>query len=142
MEKILPPLHFLVLGFTAWNVILADHIGFRWIRGKEKTLNAALVKKYHHRVWAGLMLMIFTGFLLFWPLRELLLTRTQFYVKMSFVEILAINSFIIGYLQEIAITKTYTSLTVKEKLPLFVSGAVSTLCWILTAAAGFYLIPK
>jgi hypothetical protein len=141
MEKILLPLHFIVLGFTAWNVVLADHMGFSWIRGKVKTLDAREVKKYHYRVWTGLVLMIVTGFFLFWPLREFLLTRTQFYVKMAFVAALVINSFVIGFLQETSITKTYASLTFKEKLPLFISGAVSTVCWILTAAAGFYLIP-
>ncbi len=142
MEKIFLPLHFLVLGFTAWNVVLADHLGFNWIRGKIKMLSVNEVKKYHYRVWTGLVLMIVTGFFLFWPLRELLLTRTQFYVKMAFVATLVMNSFVIGYLQNIAITKTFASLTFKEKLPLFISGSVSTLCWILTAAAGFFLIPE
>lgn len=141
MEKILLPLHFIVLGFTAWNVVLADHMGFNWIRGKVKILQSSEVKKYHYRVWTGLVLMIITGFFLFWPLREFLLTRTQFYVKMAFVTTLIINSFVIGYLKETSITKTYASLSFKEKLPLFISGAVSTACWILTAAAGFYLIP-
>lgn len=141
MEKILLPLHFLVLGFTAWNVAIADHMGFNWIRGKVNTLKSDEVKKYHYRVWIGLSLMILTGFFLFWPLREFLLTRTQFYVKMAFVAALVINSFIIGYLQETAVTKTYSSLTLKEKLPLFISGAVSTTCWILAAVAGFYLLP-
>jgi hypothetical protein len=60
---------------------------------------------------------------------------------MAFVATLVINSFIIGFLQETAITRSYASLSFKEKVPLFVSGAVSTACWILTAAAGFYLIP-
>jgi hypothetical protein len=142
MEKILLPLHFAVLGFTAWNVIMADHMGFNWIRGKVTTLNAETVKKYHYRVWTGLGLMILTGFFLFWPLREFLLSRTQFYVKMSFVATLVINSFIIGYLQETAIKKSYASLRLSEKLPLFISGAVSTVCWILTIIAGFYLIPE
>lgn len=141
MEKIFLPLHFIVLGFITWNVILADHLGFTWIRGKVKTLNASTVRKYHYRILAGLVLMIITGFFLFWPMREFLLTRTQFYVKMGFVSALIVNSFVISFLQVTSITKTYASLTFKEKLPLFVSGAVSTMCWILTAAAGFYLIP-
>ena len=142
MEKMLLPLHFIVLGFTAWNIICADHMGFNWIRGKVSTLKSGEVKKYHYRVWIGLGLMILTGFFLFWPLREFLLTRTQFYVKIAFVAALIIKSFIIGYLQETAIIKTYASLSLKEKLPLFISGAFSTACWTLTAVAGFYLIPE
>lgn len=142
MNDIILPIHLTILAFIAYNVIRADHIGFTWITGKVKTLDRALVKKYHYRVWIGLGFMIFTGFLMFWPLREFLLTRTQFYVKMAFVATLIINSFTIGYLQETAITKSYASLSFKEKLPLFISGTVSTACWILTAAAGFYLIPE
>lgn len=142
MDKILLPLHFAVLGFTAWNVILADHMGFNWIRGKAQTLAKDKVKKYHYRIWIGLGLMILTGLFLFWPLREFLLTRTQFYVKMAFVATLVVNSLIIGFLQETAITRSYASLSFKDKIPLFVSGAISTACWILTATAGFYLIPE
>ncbi len=142
MNDIILPIHLTVLAFIAYNVIRADHMGITWITGKVKTLDRSLVKKYHYRVWAGLGCMILTGFFLFWPLHEFLLTRTQFYVKMAFVTTLIINSFVIGYLQETAITKSYVSLSFKEKLPLFISGAVSTACWIFTAVAGFYLIPE
>jgi hypothetical protein len=135
MYSILLPLHFAILGFTAWNVILADHMGFNWIKGRVVTLNREEVRKYHYRVSIGLGLMILSGLCLFWPLREFLLTRTQFYVKMSFVATLVLNSFVIGYLQDVAIAKPYATLTFREKLPLFISGAVSTGCWLLTIAA-------
>lgn len=107
-----------------------------------KTLEVSEAKKYYYRISTLLGLMIITGFSLFWPLREFLLTRPQFYLKMSFVIALIINSIVISYLQKIATTRSFASLTLKEKLPLFISGAFSTVCWILTATAGFYLIPE
>lgn len=142
MEKIILPLHLIVLSFIAWNIVLADHIGFSWIRGKVKILQRSEVKKYHYRILVGLALMICTGFLLFLNYSEFLLTRPQFYVKMSLVGALVVNSFVVSYLQETAITRSFDSLTFKEKLPLLISGAISTVCWLLTIAAGFYLIPE
>jgi hypothetical protein len=142
MESILLPFHFLILGFTAWNIIKADHMGLRWVQGRLPTLKPEEVATYHYRVWAGLVLMIVTGILMFWPLRELLLTRVQFYIKMGFVMTLILNSFAIGYLQKIAITSRFDSLTFKQKAPLFLSGAISTACWVFTAATAFFILPN
>lgn len=142
MSEILVPLHLLILGFIAWNILKADHLGFSWIRGSTKTLDTKEVKKYHYRISIGLGLMVVTGLLLFWPMREYLLTRPQFYVKMAFVVTLIVNSFVIAYLQKIPTVKSFSSLSPQEKLPLFISGGISTVCWILTALAGLYLIPE
>jgi uncharacterized membrane protein len=142
MSEILEPLHLLILGFIAWNILKADHLGFSWIRGSTKTLDTKEVKKYHYRISIGLGLMVVTGLLLFWPMREYLLTRPQFYVKMTFVVTLIVNSFVIAYLQKIPTVKSFSSLSPQEKLPLFISGGISTAFWILTAVAGLYLIPE
>ncbi len=106
MQQIVSPLHIIVLLFIAWNVLKADHLGLSWILGIIPTLDKASVKKYHYRILIGLGLMIITGLLLFWPLQEFLLIRTQFYIKMTFVTTLIINSFVIGFLYEKAITRT------------------------------------
>ena len=142
MQYILLSLHLTSLAFVIYNVILADHLGFTWIRGKSQTLPEDKIKKYHKRVWIGLILMIVTGFTMFWPMREFLLSRPQFYVKMLFVAGLLINSFAIGKLSLLPITRTFASLSTKEKVPLLISGAVSTLCWLGAIAGGFYLIPE
>jgi hypothetical protein len=135
------PVHLLILAFIAWTVVHADHMGFNWIRGKTKVLDGNKVGKLHRNTWIGLAGMILTGFIMFWPLREYLLTRPQFYVKMAFVLALIINGFVIGRLQKVALTKAFKDLTVYEKLPLIISGAVSTLCWLGAAAGGYYLLP-
>lgn len=139
MSEILFPLHILSLLFVAWNIFHADHMGFNWIRGKVSTLDEATVKKYHNRTWIGLLLMIFTGLLMFWPMREYLLTRPQFFIKMAFVITLFCNSFVIGILSKTSTTKSYSSLSTKEKIPLIISGAVSTISWLGAFGMAFFL---
>lgn len=141
MSEIFLPLHLLALAFVAWNVVLADHMGFNWMRGKDQVLDEKRVRKYHIRTWIGLLLMIVTGFTMFWPMREFLLTRPQFYVKMGFVLALFLNSFAIGRLSKISTEKTFASLSTKEKIPLMISGGISTISWLGAVLGGFFLIP-
>lgn len=141
INTIVLPLHLASLTYVAWNVVHADHLGFNWIRGKEQILDTLSVKKYHRGSWIGLGLMIVTGVILFFPMREFLLTRPQFYVKMAFVITLVCNGLVIGKLQHVATSRTFASLTFSEKLPLFISGAVSTLAWVGATLGGFFLIP-
>ncbi|MCF7843375.1 hypothetical protein K9M47_00575 [Candidatus Gracilibacteria bacterium] len=136
------PLHLISLVYVAWNVVRADHMGFNWIRGKIGILDENIVNKYHRGSWLGLGMMIVTGSLLFWPMREFLLSRPQFYVKMGFVTALLINGLVIGHLSKLSTTKTFSSLSLREKIPLFISGAVSTVSWIGAALGGLFLIPE
>ncbi len=142
MDTILLPIHITILGFTLWNVLKADHLGFNWILGKVKILEVGEVKKYHYRIIIGLGLMILSGVLMFWPMREFLLSRPQFYVKMIFVITLVINSIAISYVQKTACSKTFKSLSLSEKLPLFISGGLSTVAWLGAICGGLYLIPE
>lgn len=142
METYILPVHLLILAYLGWNIIAADHLGFIWMRGSVQTLDSVRVHTYHKRIWYGLVLMIATGLLLFWPMHEFLLTRPQFYIKMSFVAALIINGFFVGSLSKVAETKAYGDLTSKEKLPLLLSGAVSSLSWAGAAIMAFFLIPE
>lgn len=142
MSQLFLFLHILTLSFVIWNIVCADHLGWNWVRGKIPILDKRSVEQYHRRVWVGLSLMIITGVCLFWPLREYLLERLQFYIKMTFILVLIINGFAIGKLQRIAETKTFKSLSLKEKTPLFVSGTLSTIAWLGTILGGWYLIPN
>lgn len=141
MPEIILPLHIAVLVFVAWQVLRADHLGLDWVRGNLRTLDAVTVAKYHRNTWIGLGGMITTGFLLFWPMREYLLTQPQFYVKMGLVALLVTNGLAIGKLQKVATSRAYRELSFKEKLPLIISGAVSTLGWVGAATIAFFLIP-
>lgn len=139
MEEILVSIHLLVLAFTVWQIIFADHLGLKWVRGRTKVLDYNVVHKYHRRILLGLVLMITTGAILFFPQKDQLLMKPQFIVKMCFVIALIINSFAIGVLQKVAATRTFAALSFKEKLPLFVTGLISTLSWIGATAGGFFL---
>lgn len=135
------PFHLLVLLFSAWNIFHADHLGFSWMTGNRKVLEESDMRKYHIRVWIGLIGMMVTGFIMFWPMREYLLGRWQFLLKMSFVLALIGNGFAIGSIQKIATRKEFKNLSMREKLPLLFSGAISTIGWLGAATAAFFLIP-
>lgn len=142
MSDYILPLHLFTLGFLAWNILRADHLGFLWIRGKVVHLDEPSVHRYHRNTWIGLCGMIITGVLLFLPMREYLLERPQFYLKMAFVVTLIANGFVIGHLQKTARTQAFENLTFRQKLPLLLSGAVSTIAWIGAATTAFFLVEE
>lgn len=131
--------HLMSLTFVAVCVFLSDKMAMSWIRGESKTLPVKKLELFHRLVWLGLGLMIVTGFFMFWGRQDYLLHRPAFLAKMFFVGLLFINSFFIGKLLPIATTRTYASLTFKEKLPLFVSGAISTISWVSAAILAFFI---
>ena len=85
LHDVLLPLHLFILGLTVFTILRADSLAFAWMRGNIELHDKKMMNALHHRMWYGLLGMIVTGFTLFWPLREFLLTRQQFYVKMAFV---------------------------------------------------------
>ena len=139
MEILYVPLHLLSLAYAAWNIIHADHMGFNWMRGKVKTLDKKVVAKYHKGTWIGLIFAILTGIITFLSVRSQVV-YPQFYIKMGFVTALVINSFVIGTLSKIPTTKTFTSMSTKEKLPLLISGAVSTISWGGAAIMALFIL--
>lgn len=139
MEKLFVPIHILALLYSVWNIVHADHMGFNWMRGKIATLDKDTIEKYHKGSWIGLMAMIVTGLIIFSNVKANII-YPQFYIKMGFVTALVINGFVIGKLSSIPTKKTFASLSTKEKIPLFISGAVSTISWIgAVIMAGFIL---
>jgi hypothetical protein len=139
MEKFYFPLHVVALVYLAWQIVHADHMGFSWIRGKTAILNRALVRKYHERTWIGLVAIIITGLFLFFDNREFI-RYPQFYVKMFFVGTLLVNAVAIGKLSKVTTTKTFSSLSTKEKIPLFISGAISTGAWLGAFAMAYFIL--
>ena len=134
-------IHVGILLITAWNIFKADHLGFKWIRGSILKLKEEEVMKYHERVFFGLILMVITGFLLFAPKGVRLLASNAFYIKMIFVGALLLNSFAINRLSKISIKNTFAELSFKQKLPLIISGGVSTISWLGAFIAAFFLFP-
>jgi uncharacterized membrane protein len=141
MNEYIVPIHVLGVIFALYVIIRADKYGFSWIRGRVQVLDAKVLHKFHYQAWAALCFMIVTGLTLFYPIREFLLSRPEFYIKMSFVFALIVNGLVIGHLQTVAIKKSFASLQAKEKIPLFISGAVSTISWLGAFITAFFLIP-
>jgi len=74
-----------------------------------------------------------------WPVREFLLYELSFQIKLAFVLALVMNSFFIGQHMLLPGSRTFGELTVRERWPLFISGAVSTVAWVGTVIAALSL---
>lgn len=132
-------IHILILLFTGLTIMLADKQAFAWMRGSTPLLDAKKVAASHRNVSIGLGFMIVTGITMFLGESEEFLENPAFFVKMAFVLVLVVNGFVIGKISSIATTREYASLTKSEKLPLFISGAVSTIGWLGAIAMGLSL---
>lgn len=120
-------------------VLYTDILGASWMHGKKEILPQKRVLILHRTIWIGIAIMIVTGVTMFYPLKDYLLYTPAFYTKMAFLGALIVNSFFIERFMHIALTRPFTSLTKKERLPLLVSGAVSTLSWIGVIASALLL---
>jgi hypothetical protein len=128
MEKIYPILHAVALLYVAWNIINADILGLAWFRGKVATLDKKKITKYHHGTWLGIILMIITGGLIYSTVADKVL-YPQFCIKMMFVLIIVINSIVIGKLLSIPTTKSFKSVTKRERNTMLISAALSFISW-------------
>lgn len=121
--------HLIMLVCTVAVILYTDHLGFQYFRGIQRTLNPALVFRLHYVVWAGLLGMIATGAYMAYPAIDVLLAQPLFIAKMVFVLLLIINATAIGFLISVATRVPYSELTLVQKAPLLLSGAVSSLSW-------------
>lgn len=122
-------LHVLSVIFSFCVVIFSDKVGFSWIRGKKQTLEHKTVRMLHILTWVGLLALIITGVILFWPFKNYLLHQPLFIIKMLFVAALVVNAFLIGKLMHVATEKPFQSLTFSEITPLVLSGTISIFSW-------------
>jgi len=132
-------LHILSIFVTGLAVLYSDEQGLLWILGKKETLDPGRIEKLHVVVSVGLALIILTGGLLALPSLSYYLHNTIFLVKMGFVGALIVNGFFIGSVATLSTTHTFASLTHRQRISLFVSGAVSVCSWGAALLAGFLL---
>lgn len=129
-------IHVGTIFFIAALILWADYSAFAWIRGKVPVLERKRIFLIHTLVWCGLIIMIISGGLLFYPYRDFLATLITFRIKMLFVAALVLNSFYIGNILPIAAQKPFAALTRTQKIKLGVSGVVSLVSWIGAIVAG------
>lgn len=122
-------LHIASLGLAGSGVLYADHLGFSWLRGKSELLLRQHLMRAHYVVSTALVLLIGSGFYMFWPMRAYLLHQPLFLLKMGFVAALIVNAVVIGELMHVATHTPFSNLPRRNRIPLFISGAVSMLCW-------------
>jgi hypothetical protein len=122
-------IHLITLAVTAVCILIADHEAYLWVRGKKVILSLRKMRTLHMLVSIGLTLMILSGALLAWPMLDYLVEEESFWVKMAFVLLLVVNSFVIGSMMGKASEKPFAELSKKERGTLFVSGAASALGW-------------
>lgn len=120
-------------------IACADYYALRWTRGIIPILSYRKISLLHRLVWCGLIIMILSGTLLFYPYRDFLVTLLTFKIKMMFVLTLVINSFYIGHILSLACEKQFATLSPAQKLKLGISGFVSGACWIGAITAGTLL---
>lgn len=94
----------------------------------------------HIFVWIGLLGMIGTGLYMAYPALSYYLAKPAFIAKMLFVAILAINALFIGKLLSVASVRPFAELTAGEKKKLFISGALSSICWVGAATIGLFFL--
>ncbi len=139
MDDLLLYLHLASLTLAIVGIALADKVAFAWMRGTTETIAPAKLLQLHWIVTIALSGLVVTGLLMFWPLRDYLTGQPEFWIKMVFVLALLINSFFIEHFMGKAATTPFSSLTQKEKIPLFISGAVSGASWVGAAVVAYLL---
>lgn len=142
MSEYFLPAHLIILGVTVIGILLADHEAYAWLTGKKPILEYKKMLRLHLWVGGGLIGMIVTGGLMAWPMRDYLLHNSPAFLgKMFFVALLIGNSFVIGEILKLCTTRTFASLSKKERAPIYISGAVSTLSWVCAALLALFIFP-
>ncbi len=130
MNDIMFAIHLTSLAVAAIGILVADHTGFSWIRGKVSTLSSRTLHRLHNSISYALTGLILSGVYLFWPMREYLLGQPLFLLKLGLIAVLVLNSLFIDKLMLVATKMPFASVSNAGKTVLFISGAVSTLCWV------------
>lgn len=120
-------------------IALADKQALSWVRGTKMTLDRMRLVRYHRITWACLIILIGTGIVLLYPLRDFLLGSPVFYLKIVFVSILFVNGFVIGRLMNIAADRSFASLSLRKRIPLFLSGIASSVGWVGAVMMALFL---
>ena len=130
MQDLIFYIHIGSLCVAGLGIVVADHAAFQWLTHRRDVVGRKELQFSHYTVTAGLSGLILSGLYLFWPLRADLLHQPLFLLKMSFVAALVINSFVIEYLMHTAAHTPWRHLSMGERLPFMISGAVSTISWL------------
>lgn len=132
-------LHLFLVILTLFVVVYSDHKAFLWFTGKIKFMDNKITNICHKLALWGFLLICLSGFWLFWPMKDFLLSDKIFIWKMIFVVVLGINGLLIGKLSHYAIEKSFLELDRVSKIKLLFSGFLSTLGWVMSIILGYLI---
>lgn len=138
-QMYLLPVHIGAFFVTIAAVVIADLHAALWVLGKIEVLPKKRMRALHLFVGYGLLVSILSGFIMFLPLQDYLLSHLPFWIKLGFVGALVINSFVISTHMNVAASRSFKSLERKERTILLISGIVSTISWIGAFTAAQFL---
>ena len=130
MTDLIFVIHLTSLAVAAIGILVADSVGFSWIRGKAARLSPATLHRLHDSISYALTGLILSGLYLFWPMRAYLLGQPLFLLKMGFIAVLVVNSLLIDRLMLVATKVPFAAVSTKGKALFFLSGALSAACWL------------
>lgn len=132
-------LHIGILLVAVGIIAYADHQALGYLRGTHPVLDKRRTMILHHAVWALLGGMILTGLALAWRGLGFYLTVPAFQLKLFFVGILVVNSFVITRIMQHAFITPFAQLSSAQRRMMFVSGLASGIGWVGAIALGLYL---
>jgi len=133
-------IHLAILAVTGVLIASADHDAFKYVFAKRSHLEKTKTKILHIGVWIGLVLMILTGAVLAFPLREYYLTDSSFILKMCMVLALVCNGLLIGRLSSVATEVPFKKLPFSTKVLLLSSGTASISGWVGATIIGLFFL--
>ena len=132
-------LHFGIAILTGLIVLYSDEQAFMWILGKKQFMDHGRVVFLHRAVTTGLILLILSGGLMYAQAAPAYLSVTPFITKMVIIFALILNTYVIDRFSAVALTRTFASLTSKERIPLFITGAISFGGWATAFICGLLI---
>lgn len=132
-------LHLGILIAAVGVIAYADHQALRYLNGTHPVLDRRRTMILHHAVWILLAGMILTGVALAWRGLGFYLAVPAFQLKLFFVGILVVNSFVITRIMPHAFAVPFAQLPAAQKRAMFVSGLASGTGWVGAIALGLYL---
>ncbi|OGG85914.1 hypothetical protein A2392_00695 [Candidatus Kaiserbacteria bacterium RIFOXYB1_FULL_46_14] len=133
-------LHLLSLAIALIAIVIADRQAFAWMTGKTAKIPRGSLHLVHNAVWIGLGGLIASGIFLAYPMINYLIKEPAFIIKMMFVGILVSNGFLIKSLMYVAYERAFKDLSLIERVPLFLSGAISVISWVAAAMIGLFFL--
>lgn len=123
-------IHITAVCVTLALVVVSDLHGLLWLLGKKQTLPRQRMEFFHRAIWTGLVIIMTAGISMFIFSPSYYVSLWAFRFKMLFVLLLVINAFLIGKHLSLAHEQPFSKISATEKRALFLSAAISTVCWI------------